>query len=113
MIRRPPRSTRTNTLFPYTTLFRSLPTFLVAQPMVGGYGGLHHAPVVLRLARRNLLCFPATVQKNRADEREPRQNHSHGFLIGQAAMVSHAPKHMNTTSVRSPALTLEAWAASC
>src|SRR3546814_9357705 len=25
MIRRPPRSTRTDTLFPYTTLFRSLP----------------------------------------------------------------------------------------
>src|SRR3546814_14471421 len=32
MIRRPPRSTRTDTLFPYTTLFRSLfpnATFLV------------------------------------------------------------------------------------
>src|SRR3546814_13465186 len=27
MIRRPPRSTRTDTLFPYTTLFRSLETF--------------------------------------------------------------------------------------
>src|SRR3546814_7357770 len=26
MIRRPPRSTRTDTLFPYTTLFRSLAT---------------------------------------------------------------------------------------
>src|SRR3546814_17913512 len=26
MIRRPPRSTRTDTLIPYTTLFRSLPT---------------------------------------------------------------------------------------
>src|SRR3546814_18479243 len=26
MIRRPPRSTRTDTLFPYTTLFRSLST---------------------------------------------------------------------------------------
>src|SRR3546814_17693018 len=25
MIRRPPRSTRTDTLFPYTTLFRSIP----------------------------------------------------------------------------------------
>src|SRR3546814_8244293 len=25
MMRRPPRSTRTDTLFPYTTLFRSLP----------------------------------------------------------------------------------------
>src|SRR3546814_3976608 len=29
MIRRPPRSTRTDTLFPYTTLFRSLP---IASP---------------------------------------------------------------------------------
>src|SRR3546814_17695358 len=27
MIRRPPRSTRTDTLFPYTTLFRSLEVF--------------------------------------------------------------------------------------
>src|SRR3546814_3261065 len=29
MIRRPPRSTRTDTLFPYTTLFRSLPAILL------------------------------------------------------------------------------------
>src|SRR3546814_1292217 len=28
MIRRPPRSTRTDTLFPYTTLFRSTPIFV-------------------------------------------------------------------------------------
>src|SRR3546814_229179 len=27
MIRRPPRSTRTDTLFPYTTLFRAAPTW--------------------------------------------------------------------------------------
>src|SRR3546814_11110874 len=27
MIRRPPRSTRTDTLFPYTTLFRSFPVY--------------------------------------------------------------------------------------
>src|SRR3546814_6812439 len=33
MIRRPPRSTRTDTLFPYTTLFRSLPEL---QQVVGG-----------------------------------------------------------------------------
>src|SRR3546814_10421183 len=33
MIRRPPRSTRTDTLFPYTTLFRSwLATLLVLPP---------------------------------------------------------------------------------
>src|SRR3546814_10810870 len=32
MIRRPPRSTRTDTLFPYTTLFRSLSP-LLGQPL--------------------------------------------------------------------------------
>src|SRR3546814_16942543 len=32
MIRRPPRSTRTDTLFPYTTLFRSPASDLVTQP---------------------------------------------------------------------------------
>src|SRR3546814_10799912 len=31
MIRRPPRSTRTDTLFPYTTLFRSCAEYNVAQ----------------------------------------------------------------------------------
>src|SRR3546814_7683942 len=34
MIRRPPRSTRTNTLFPYTTLFRSsCPLLIAALPL--------------------------------------------------------------------------------
>src|SRR3546814_6186408 len=33
MIRRPPRSTRTDTLFPYTTLFRSDPLQGVFQPV--------------------------------------------------------------------------------
>src|SRR3546814_18624485 len=36
MIRRPPRSTRTDTLFPYTTLFRS------ARVNVGHIGFTHH-----------------------------------------------------------------------
>src|SRR3546814_5752053 len=31
MIRRPPRSTRTDTLFPYTTLFRSYPEVALLQ----------------------------------------------------------------------------------
>src|SRR3546814_9314465 len=34
MIRRPPRSTRTDTLFPYTTLFRSLPRAVPAGRVV-------------------------------------------------------------------------------
>src|SRR3546814_7092309 len=37
MIRRPPRSTRTDTLFPYTTLFRSLATLedVLGHPVAG------------------------------------------------------------------------------
>src|SRR3546814_2960525 len=44
MIRRPPRSTRTDTLFPYTTLFRSV----VAEGAVG----LGHAVRVFALLHR-------------------------------------------------------------
>src|SRR3546814_13910413 len=47
MIRRPPRSTRTDTLFPYTTLFRSNTTgglvhFISATPTadLSGYGNV-------------------------------------------------------------------------
>src|SRR3546814_10046268 len=35
MIRRPPRSTRTDTLFPYTTLFRSFPAASGLQRPLG------------------------------------------------------------------------------
>src|SRR3546814_1608673 len=35
MIRRPPRSTRTDTLFPYTTLFRSVESSAVAEDDAG------------------------------------------------------------------------------
>src|SRR3546814_8158860 len=53
MIRRPPRSTRTDTLFPYTTLFRSLPGI----PGIEGVGivtelgeGVRHLSVGDRVA---------------------------------------------------------------
>src|SRR3546814_6808141 len=39
MIRRPPRSTRTDTLFPYTTLFRSICDFIRLFNRVGDDGG--------------------------------------------------------------------------
>src|SRR3546814_2256733 len=40
MRRRPPRSTRTDTLFPYTTLFRSLLMAAAAAPAAAQSGGL-------------------------------------------------------------------------
>src|SRR3546814_2120211 len=41
MIRRPPRSTRTDTLFPYTTLFRSYPIPFIERFLgeIGAEGG--------------------------------------------------------------------------
>src|SRR3546814_3115727 len=39
MIRRPPRSTRTDTLFPYTTLFRSAPDLAIADQRPAPSGG--------------------------------------------------------------------------
>src|SRR3546814_18871760 len=45
MIRRPPRSTRTDTLFPYTTLFRSLSQWRRAR----GRGGRCYWPNALEL----------------------------------------------------------------
>src|SRR3546814_6452839 len=37
MIRRPPRSTRTDTLFPYTTLFRSMTTLTQSRPNTAAF----------------------------------------------------------------------------
>src|SRR3546814_10805006 len=50
MIRRPPRSTRTDTLFPYTTLFRSLRAALAAE----GAAAIREAVVP---AHAKLLAF--------------------------------------------------------
>src|SRR3546814_5607883 len=51
MIRRPPRSTRTDTLFPYTTLFRSrdgdTALLLLLHPVHGGCAIMHFANLVV------------------------------------------------------------------
>src|SRR3546814_1149193 len=50
MIRRPPRSTRTDTLFPYTTLFRSLNGEPLASVIGCGRGDLIVIYVLVALA---------------------------------------------------------------
>src|SRR3546814_6099108 len=54
MIRRPPRSTRTDTLFPYTTLFRSSPsqaTRAVSTRMISGGGIMDWRSSAIRCSR--------------------------------------------------------------
>src|SRR3546814_3870338 len=53
MIRRPPRSTRTDTLFPYTTLFRSWsgPCACQGPTSPGDSWSLRHAPALINRLR--------------------------------------------------------------
>src|SRR3546814_11063619 len=64
MIRRPPRSTRTDTLFPYTTLFRSGGAGIVDEDvepalMLGELRGERLAPRDGRHVLRQRDAFPA------------------------------------------------------
>src|SRR3712207_6987134 len=78
MIRRPPRST----LFPYTTLFRSLPAAVVAddallprpRPVVA-VDGLHRAPA-LPAAHEG----PRQLPEPAADRKSTRLNSSHANI---------------------------------
>src|SRR3546814_6604133 len=68
MIRRPPRSTRTDTLWPYTTLFQSLPylTLTIACARLGAvtvavnprFRAIELADVVGRSGARSLVLSP-------------------------------------------------------
>src|SRR3546814_13733161 len=77
MIRRPPRSTRTDTLFPYTTLFRSHDAFALeshrraAVATDAGYFTAEIAPVdIARLAEPGSEITVATLAQDETIRRE-------------------------------------------
>src|SRR3546814_1643021 len=73
MIRRPPRSTRTDTLFPYTTLFRSL--------QYNGAAGWHNLDVSAT-GTANLKCY------NQDDSTERFVFEAHCHKLPEGATVS-------------------------
>src|SRR3546814_7033106 len=84
MIRRPPRSTRTDTLFPYTTLFRSVPGADHQQARYV-YGREHMRIVValqrpdaghqsLERRRRHHLPYPVGAARSHEFRREPARH---------------------------------------
>src|SRR3546814_8492943 len=89
MIRRPPRSTRTDTLFPYTTLFRSLEVAerrldLVAVPardIVRGAGAHLHQTIGARRADDG-AAETGFLERVRKDERGIDFPASIGFPFG-------------------------------
>src|SRR3546814_8385041 len=100
MIRRPPRSTRTDTLFPYTTRFRSQS----ATPLT--LGELWAIPIMLRLALiENLRRVSAQVIAGRIDrdladlwgdrftemaESDPKRSEEHTSELQSLMRISYA-----------------------
>src|SRR3546814_7524239 len=80
MIRRPPRSTRTDTLFPYTTLFRS--RCLYGYP--GDDAVAHRAPP--RLPERSLRPRHKMLAPDLRSGQGPVSDRSHHMLAGTAGM---------------------------
>src|SRR3546814_17906991 len=95
MIRRPPRSTRTDTLFPYTTLFRSKTRIVKI-----GKGGLKAARTHLRYIQRDGVTregLPGELydaDSDRADgkaflERSDGDRHKFRFIVSAEDAVEY------------------------
>src|SRR3546814_13594950 len=82
MIRRPPRSTRTDTLFPYTTLFRS-------RILAGSRASPARAAPVR--ARTQWLDRKPALSMSASETRAPANPHArHAKLTSRAALASVA-----------------------
>src|SRR3546814_10835849 len=84
MIRRPPRSTRTDTLFPYTTLFRSQ----LLAPILARIMGVEQQ-ANLPLARRLLDLFIARNQRARP-RFQPERSEEHTSELQSLMRISYA-----------------------
>src|SRR3546814_6579957 len=104
MIRRPPRSTRTDTLFPYTTLFRSaLAGIEQAGFLVDLAAVFQNLDLAARLVFDGLLHEPHRVDvldhAARA-ERAARLAHRHIDVGAHRALVHRSEEH--TSELQSP-----------
>src|SRR3546814_1331408 len=98
MIRRPPRSTRTDTLFPYTTLFRSLATMASAAAVVNRYLLMPNPPLAFccrHAMRRGVPHLPKnpsheTEYQNRIDQRERERSEEHTSELQSLMRISYA-----------------------
>src|SRR3546814_18213502 len=80
LIRRPPRSTRTDTLFPYTTLFRS-------DDIAAGVAAVHAAERPGDIAGRGRELVPAQQHRSVALHRGLRVERGHIILCEREADV--------------------------
>src|SRR3546814_6128666 len=92
-IRQPPRSTRTDTLFPYTTLFRSGPPGQVRL-------GPRRGPVVRQRQRRR----PCRHRRNRFPRRNRNRSEEHTSELQSLMRISYAVFCLNKKKHPNPNL---------
>src|SRR3546814_2615308 len=92
MIRRPPRSTRTDTLFPYTTLFRSV---IKDKGRAGRLGGDEFVVVITETANRTAISNLAA--RLISDLSAPYMVGDSQIIIGASIGIATGP-HEGATS---------------
>src|SRR3546814_9043982 len=86
MIRRPPRSTRTDTLFPYTTLFRSVPTCPSRRRTAAGRSSSSHPPACPESRR----CCPPFQAQQPGSPGSKRRSEEHTSELQSLMRISYA-----------------------
>src|SRR3546814_15154736 len=102
MIRRPPRSTRTDTLFPYTTLFRSV----VHRLLDAGYVGFKHRKRGFGRCRDRRGCLRRlhTLTSNATgDHHQPEENTKIAHVAGPRSGAIHTAAEGNPMRKGAPA----------
>src|SRR3546814_5567860 len=89
MIRRPPRSTRTDTLFPYTTLFRSRERQLCRQRRQGRRSQMA-VPGDLRARRRAAGTALLSPAERLSAQRGPGRSEEHTSELQSLMRISYA-----------------------
>src|SRR3546814_15224344 len=90
MIRRPPRSTRTDTLFPYTTLFRSHLREALGELRLGGRFGLADAAVLVDVEFHHAVAAMAAVVRAVAMPQLVARQPAVLVLVGLVEMLRQA-----------------------
>src|SRR3546814_20620799 len=94
MIRRPPRSTRTDTLFPYTTLFRSL-KHLASKREKNRVASLPPENRMTDTPREDASLFPASAGDRLREAREKQK-----LSIADIAQRTRVPIPIGSASCR-------------
>src|SRR3546814_7716120 len=101
MIRRPPRSTRTDTLFPYTTLFRSLAVSAIGLEPSGGYErGIIRALLAAGLSVRRINPNKLRRSEEHTSELQSLMRISYAvFCLKKKKLVHHSTNNSYMKSI--------------